>query len=263
MFNDIDRERAASIVSSALRKSSSIQSALGKEVMQPSQKWLSTEETSQLLSCYGIPMVKSFTASNFDEIEKIAKNFEGSIVLKAISPKIIHKTEAGAVKLDIKPEDARREAEKMSERLKAMGLEPEGFLIQQMVKNAFETFVGVTHDQSFGPVVACGAGGIFVELMKDISVRIAPLTDRDADEMISSLKSYPIIAGYRGSTGYDVNALKEIVLRVSSLVDDIPEIAEMDLNPVMLLQKGAYVVDARIRVAESKLPMLFGAKRTD
>jgi acyl-CoA synthetase (NDP forming) len=80
---------------------------------------------------------------------------------------------------------------------------------------------------------------------------------------LSSLKSYPILAGYRGSAAYDVNALKEIVLRVSSLVDDIPEIAEMDLNPVMLLQKGAYVVDARVRVAESKLPMLFGAKRTD
>ncbi len=81
--------------------------------------------------------------------------------------------------------------------------------------------------------------------------------------MISSLKSYPILAGYRGSAEYDVNALKEIVLRVSSLVDDIPEIAEMDLNPVMLLQKNAYVVDARIKVSESKLPMPFGAKRTD
>jgi acetyl coenzyme A synthetase (ADP forming)-like protein len=262
-FNDIDRERAASIVSSALRKETRIQSALGKEITQPSQKWLSAEETYQLLSCYGIPMVKSATASNIEEVEKIAKSFEGSIVLKAISPKIIHKTEAGAVKLDIRPEDARLEAEKMSERLKAMGLQPEGFLIQQMVKNAFETFVGVTHDQSFGPVIACGAGGIFVELMKDISVRIAPLTDRDADEMISSLKSYPILAGYRGSAEYDVNALKEIVLRVSSLVDDIPEIAEMDLNPVMLLQKNAYVVDARIKVSESKLPMPFGAKRTD
>jgi len=259
IFNDIDRERAASIVSSAL--STSIQTA--QEAMQPSQKWLSAEETQQLLSCYGIPMVKSSTASNVDEVEKVAKGFEGSIVLKAISPKIIHKTEMGAVKLDIRPEDARKEAEKMSVRLKGMGLQPEGFLIQQMVKNAFETFVGVTHDQSFGPVIACGAGGIFVELMKDISVRIAPLTDRDADEMISSLKSYPILTGYRGSAAYDVNALKEIVLRVSSLVDEIPEIAEMDLNPVMLLQKGAYVVDARVRVAESKLPMLFGAKRTD
>ncbi|MEM0118072.1 MAG: GNAT family N-acetyltransferase [Conexivisphaerales archaeon] len=267
VFSDINRERAASIVAAALGKErhgpfAQSASKIGKDP-ESSQRWLTPEETYQLLECYGIPVAKLAIAKSLDEVGEMAKKFEGNVVLKAISPRIIHKTEAGAVRLDVKPEDAKDAASEMTERLRASGIEPEGFLIQQMVKGAFETFVGVTHDQSFGPVIACGAGGILVELMKDISVRIAPLTDREADEMIKSLKSYPILTGYRGGARYDVDALKEVILRVSALIDDIPEIAEMDLNPVMLLQKGAYVVDARVRVAEMKLPMPFGAKRVD
>ena len=109
--------------------------------------------------------------------------------------------------------------------------------------------VGVVHDRQFGPVVACGAGGVLVELIKDVSVRLAPLTRRDAEEMVRELKSFPLLTGYRGASPGDVGALVEAVLRVSQLVEDLPQIAELDLNPILVHEQGATVVDARMRVA--------------
>lgn len=265
-YPDTKKEEAASIVSSALSKKAkpSITGIKTPDVLAEENKsgtWLTPEETMRLMSCYGIPVVKSITVNRAEDVEGAAKGLGGRVVLKAVSSAIIHKTEMGAVRLDLTPEEAEASAKEMTENLRKRGIEPEGFLIQRMLKGGFETLVGVTHDPSFGPVLACGAGGILVELMKDISVRITPLTDRDADEMVTSLKSYPILTGYRGGPKYDVDALKDIILRVSALVEDIPEIAEMDLNPVMLMENGAYVVDARVKVSETKPPLPFGAKR--
>jgi acyl-CoA synthetase (NDP forming) len=123
--------------------------------------------------------------------------------------------------------------------------------------------VGVTHDPVFGPIVVCGAGGILVELLKDVVVRITPLTDRDASDMIRSLKTFPLLNGYRGGPRYDVVALEEIILRVGALVEDLHEIAELDLNPVIVLPEGQGMsfVDARIHVAEALPPLPFGAKK--
>jgi acyl-CoA synthetase (NDP forming) len=109
--------------------------------------------------------------------------------------------------------------------------------------------VGVVHDRQFGPVVACGAGGVLVELIKDVSVRVAPLSKPDAEEMVRELKSFPLLNGYRGASPGDVEALVETVLRVSALVEDLPQIAELDLNPILVHAKGVTVVDARVRVA--------------
>jgi acyl-CoA synthetase (NDP forming) len=109
-----------------------------------------------------------------------------------------------------------------------------------------EMIVGVSHDPQFGPVVACGAGGVMVELMKDVSVRLTPLACEDAEEMLRDLKTFPLLEGYRGSPARDVVALEDIVLRIGALAEDIPEIAELDLNPVVVHERGASVVDARI-----------------
>jgi acyl-CoA synthetase (NDP forming) len=132
-----------------------------------------------------------------------------------------------------------------------------------MARPGIEMLVGVTHDPVFGPIVVCGAGGVLVELLKDAAVRITPLTDRDAREMICSLKTFPLLEGYRGGPRYDVPALEELILRVGALVEDIHQINELDLNPVIVLPEGQGValVDARIRVAEALPPLPIGAKK--
>jgi acyl-CoA synthetase (NDP forming) len=113
-------------------------------------------------------------------------------------------------------------------------------------------FVGVTHDPTFGPLLACGAGGTLVELVKDVSVGLTPLTKQDANRMVRTLKTFQTLTGYRGGPKYDVNALVETILRLAQMVEDFPEVAELDLNPLMVLRsgKGAVVVDSRIRVTE-------------
>ena len=147
--------------------------------------------------------------------------------------------------------------------LAAEGLTGTGFIVQPMVESGVEMIVGVTHDPVFGPIVVCGAGGVLVELVKDLAVRITPLTQQDAGEMIRSLKTFPLLSGYRGGPRYDVAALEEVVLRVGALVDDIHEIAELDLNPVIVLPEGqgVSVVDARVRVTQAVPPLPFGAKK--
>jgi len=151
----------------------------------------------------------------------------------------------------------------MLEKLGLAGLEGTGFIVQPMVKSGVEMLVGVTHNPVFGPIVVCGAGGVLVELLKDVVVRITPLTDQDASEMVQSLKTFPLLKGYRGGPRYDVQALEQLILRVGALVEDIHEIGELDLNPVIVLPEGQglALVDARVRVAEALPPLPFGAKK--
>ena len=151
----------------------------------------------------------------------------------------------------------------MLKKLESAGLKNIGFIIQPMVPSGIEMIVGVTHDPVFGPIMVCGAGGVYVELLKDVAVRITPLTDQDVGEMIRSLKTFPLLTGYRGGPSYDVKSLEEVTLRVSALVENIPEISELDLNPVIVLPegKGVSVVDARVRVAEALPPLPFGSKK--
>jgi len=130
-----------------------------------------------------------------------------------------------------------------------------------MISGGVEMLVGIAHDPQFGPVVACGAGGVFVELMRDISVRLTPVTRDDASHMIRSLKTYPLLTGFRGSPVYDVPALEDGLLRVSAMVEDLPQIAELDCNPFVVLERGAVILDARVRVAAIEPPPLFGVRR--
>jgi acyl-CoA synthetase (NDP forming) len=148
----------------------------------------------------------------------------------------------------------------MVEHIQSQGQSPSGFLVQRMVKKGVEMLVGVVHDPQFGPVVACGAGGVQVELLHDVSVRLTPLCQEDAAEMIRSLKTYPLLTGFRGAPRADVAALEAGLLRVSAMVDDIPQIAELDCNPFVVHEDGAVILDARIRVAAVGLRPLIGVR---
>jgi acyl-CoA synthetase (NDP forming) len=129
-----------------------------------------------------------------------------------------------------------------------------------MAPPGIEMIVGVVHDRRFGPVVACGAGGILVELLKDVAVRLTPLSEEDAGEMVNELRTAPLLAGYRGAEPHDVAALRDIILRVATMVEDLPQITELDLNPVFVHVRGATIVDARVRVAAVEPEPLVGGR---
>jgi acyl-CoA synthetase (NDP forming) len=138
----------------------------------------------------------------------------------------------------------------MRVRLAEQGIAVEGFLVQAMAPAGVELLVGATGDPLFGPVVACGAGGVNVALSRDVGVRLAPLTDRDASELVRELDVYPLLRGHRGAPARDVAALEDVVLRVGALADAHPAVAELDCNPVIVHRHGAVVVDARVRVTQ-------------
>jgi acetyl coenzyme A synthetase (ADP forming)-like protein len=214
--------------------------------------WLAADEVDRLLSCYGLRTVRSEPAATTGEVGDAAARIGSTVVVKAVGPDIVHKTEVGAVALGLAgPAEASGAAAAMAERIEAAGLTLEGFVVQEMVDGGVEMLVGVAHDPLFGPVVACSAGGTTVELVRDVAVRVAPITDLDAGEMVRSLRTFPLLEGFRGGPKVDVAALEETILRVGALVEDHATVAEMDCNPVMVLPHGTVVVDARIRVQEA------------
>jgi len=226
-----------------------IEAAMTRNVNRP--LWLTMKETAELLDCYGIRFVKTTVARNPAEIAALAPAIGFPLAVKLASSSIVHKTDVGGVKLDIK---TKQEAEsayvEISRRLAELGRENEmeGVILQQMVTEGIETIVGVTQDPSFGALIMFGIGGIYAELTKDIAVRLHPLTDLDAKELVSSIKMAKLFEGYRGSPPSDTQALEDLLLRLSALVEDIPQIAELDFNPVKVMSrgKGYCVVDARI-----------------
>jgi acetyl coenzyme A synthetase (ADP forming)-like protein len=241
-FADVRTDEAAAVVAAALARG---------------EGWLTPAEVAQICSCYGLPLIEQRVVSSVAEAGAAAAEIGGEIALKAIAPGLVHKTEASAVKLHLNGADAVREAAtEMSERLS-----PSGFVVQQMARRGVEMLVGVVHDPQFGPVVACGAGGVQVELLKDVSVRLTPLSNEDASEMIRELKTYPLLIGFRGSAPCDVAALEDGLLRVSAMVEDLPQIAELDCNPFLVHETGASILDARIRVTASEPKPLLGVRR--
>ena len=177
------------------------------------------------------------------------------VALKAVARGLLHKTDAGGVRLGLDGADAVRSAAgEIEHAVTRAGYELEGLLVQPMAPDGVELLVGVVNDHSFGPVVACGAGGTPAELIKDVSVRITPLTDLDAREMIRSLKTFPLLDGYRGAPRCDVAAIEDVVLRVSAIIERHPEIVELDCNPLIATADGAVIVDARVRVETTAPP---------
>jgi acetyl coenzyme A synthetase (ADP forming)-like protein len=225
--------------------------------------WLSFGDAADLLAAYGVELAPWAEAKTVAETAAAAGRLgPSSLVLKAIGPELNHKSDLGAVVLGLKgPGAVRREAAAMAERLASGGKPVESFLVQKMVEEGVEMIVGVVQDPVFGPVLACGAGGAAVELVKDIQVRLTPLTPSEALGMVEALKTYPLLRGYRGRPQADVEALIDLLVRVSAMVEAHQEIAEMDLNPVICGPSGAPVVDVRIRIADIAPRPAEGARR--
>src|SRR5262249_47819250 len=155
------------------------------------------------------------------------------VALKAVAAGLLHKSDAGGVRLDLDtPEAVREAAAEIEAAVIAAGHEITGLVVQPMAPTGVEMIVGVVHDLRFGPVLACGAGGTTAELIKDVAVRITPVTDLDASEMLRSLKTFPLLDGYRGAPACDVGAIEDVLQRVSAMVRAHPEIAELDCNPL-------------------------------
>ena len=214
--------------------------------------WLTTHELQQLLHAVDLKMAPGVVAHSADEAAALARVFGYPVVAKLVSSKAVHKTEVGGVRLHLASEDAVRAAyAQLCETARdVLGGTLEGVLVQPMVSAGTETLVGLTQDPTFGPLVAFGLGGTQVELYRDVAFRIAPLTDRDVDEMIQSVRGCALLQGYRNRPRADLAAIREVLLNVSYLGSEIRELAELEFNPVMVLPagQGCQIVDARARV---------------
>jgi acetyl-CoA synthetase (ADP-forming) len=198
---------------------------------------------------YGIPVTRFKVAANGEEAVEYADEIGYPVVLKIVSPEIIHKSDAGGVMVNLQNPSGVSEAyRKILENVRKYNADARivGVLVQEMAPQSTETIVGAIKDPQFGQTIMFGLGGVFVELLKDVSFRVAPITAGDAREMITQLKAYPLLKGFRNSPPADIDALVGILLSTSRLVMENPEIKELDLNPVLVYQKGAKTVDARI-----------------
>jgi len=223
-----------------------------KAIAERGEGWLTTDETAALLRAFGLPVAAGALAHTADEAAALAALFGFPVAAKIASPRLPHKTDLGGVRLNLANEaEVRTAFAELDACLRARVAADaiDGVLIQPMVAGV-ETLVGIAHDPVFGPLIGFGIGGVDVELLGDVRFRIAPLTDRDADELLREITHARVLHGYRGRPAADVDALREILLRVSWLAEALPEVAELDLNPVMAMQpgKGCRVVDARVRV---------------
>jgi acyl-CoA synthetase (NDP forming) len=212
--------------------------------------WLAPEGVRHLLALYGVPTIEQRIVSTANAAAAAAREIPGEVVLKVVAPGVLHKADVGGVRLRLRGAAAvKRAAQKMTESVRrSAGVEPTGFVVQRMAPPGVEMLVGVVNDPQFGPTVACGAGGTLVELLKDVSVRLTPLTRSDAASMLRELRSFPMLVGYRGSSACNVAAVEDVLLRIAALVEDHPCIAELDCNPVIATPAGAIVLDARIRL---------------
>jgi len=245
LLEDVDRDRATGLVAAATAHGDG---------------WMAPTAAAELLACYGIPLVEARFAQTPREAGRLARELEGAVALKAIAPGVLHKTEAGGVRLGVKPAAVEHSAEQIAAAFRKAGHEVERFQLQPMVPAGVEMIVGVVQDEHFGPILACGAGGTTTELLRDVAVRITPIAKGDAGRMVRSLKTYPLLEGYRGAAPADVAALEDVLLRVSALVEAHPQVAEMDLNPVIVHPRGAIAVDARIRLEAGASRKPLGAR---
>ena len=220
-----------------------------EKVKTEGRSFLLEQEAITVCKEYGIPITELRIATSAEEAAKYSKEIGYPVVLKIISPDILHKTDVGGVILNINNKEEVREAyNQIIEAVKnhKPDAKIDGILIQEMAPPSTEVIIGGIKDPQFGQTIMFGLGGTFVEVMKDVSFRIAPITKEDAQEMITEIKAYPILKGYRGQSPRDIDAIIEILLDTSRLVMDNQNIKELDLNPVIVYSKGAKTVDARI-----------------
>jgi acetate---CoA ligase (ADP-forming) len=230
----IDSDRAAAVIAHALGAGPG---------------WLSFEDTTAVLGAYGVPLARAHVAHSPHAAGRWAAALGGEVALKAIVPGLVHKRDVGAVRLGLHgASSVARAARELRSALEADGSVVEGFVVQAMADPGVEMLVGVVADPQFGPVVACGAGGTAVELLGDVQVRLAPVAPSEAADMVHGLRTFPLLDGFRGAPHADVAALEDVVARIGWLAANHPELAELDLNPVVVSPGGAVAVDARMRV---------------
>lgn len=211
-------------------------------------------EAKELLKKAGVNVVDTKLAASKEEAIAISQQMGFPVALKIASPDVVHKTDAGGVQLGLTT--AEQVAKGYDDIIKAIKeAYPEaniqGVAVQQMARTGVEVIIGMSKDAQFGPVIMFGLGGILVEILKDVSFRIVPLTGRDAREMIKEIKGHPLLEGYRGQEPVDIANLEELILKVSDFVEQYPEIDEIDLNPIFAYSDGAIAVDARVILGAS------------
>lgn len=223
--------------------------ATARSSTEPAAGWLDPEATRALLAACGIALPRAERVTTAAEVAAAAAAIGGPVAVKVVAEAIVHKSDVGGVALDLPDPAAATAAAREMQRRIAQPLE--GFLVQEMVPPGIEALVGVVHDPTFGPLIGFGLGGTAVEVLRDTTFRLAPLTDVDAREMVRAIRGFPLLSGYRGAAPVDLDALEDLLLRVSWLVETLPRIAEMDLNPVRLFPagRGLAVVDTRVRLA--------------
>ena len=219
------------------------------KLKEEGRSFLTEFESKELLKQAGIPVAKTKLAKNQKEAVLLSQKIGFPVALKMASPDVIHKTDSGGVKLSLNKTAEVKAA--YNEIMKAVRKQYpnaliHGISVQKMVRPGTEVIVGTSKDPQFGPVMMFGLGGIFVEWLKDVSFRIIPMARKDAEEMIKEIKGYPLLQGYRGKEPSNIPALVEMILKISHLIEENPQIKELELNPVFAYRDSALAVDARI-----------------
>jgi acetyl-CoA synthetase (ADP-forming) len=220
-----------------------------KKALSEGRKNLLETEAKTICLEYGIPVTKFKLAISSEQAVDFSTETGYPVVLKIVSPNIIHKSDVGGVLVNLKNEDEVRKGYKqILTNVKKHNAKAEivGVLVQEMAPDSTEVIVGSIKDPQFGPALMFGLGGVFVEVLKDVTFRIAPVTEEEAYEMITEVKAYPLLKGYRNTPPADIKSIVKILLSTSRLITDHEEIKELDLNPILVYEKGAKTVDARI-----------------
>ena len=220
-----------------------------EKVKSEGRSLLTEIEAKELLKQAGVSVVDTRLATSKEEAISISQQLGFPVVLKIASPDVVHKSDAGGVKLSLKT--SRQVGKAYDDILAAIRKEYpqakiQGVSVQRMARPGVEVIIGMSQDAQFGPVIMFGLGGILVEILKDVSFRIVPLAKRDAREMIREIKGYPLLEGYRGQEPVDVANLEELILKVSNFVEQYPDVEELDLNPIFAYSDDAVAVDARV-----------------
>ncbi|MFH0775475.1 MAG: acetate--CoA ligase family protein, partial [bacterium] len=236
VFADVDKARVEEILA---------------EAKSQKRAFLPEPLSHSILKAYGFPMIESRVAKDEEECLQSAQEIGYPVVLKIVSPDIIHKVDVGGVRVNIKNETELKDACRgISESVKSIKPEAEiwGFFVQKMADKGKETIIGMHKDPLFGNLLMFGLGGIYVEILKDVSFRMAPIRELGTHRMIEEIRSHKILEGFRGEKPSDIASIAECIGRLSQLVTDFPEIEELDINPLLVFEKGAKVVDARILI---------------
>jgi acetyl-CoA synthetase (ADP-forming) len=219
------------------------------QVKKEGRSILTEFESKKILKQAGIPVVETKLAKTQKEAVSLSQKMSFPVALKIVSPDVIHKSDSGGVKLSLNNvTEVKKAYDEILKKVKKQYPDAviHGVSVQKMIQPGTEVIVGTSKDPQFGPVIMFGLGGIFVELLKDVSFRVIPVEQRDAQEMIKEIKGYPLLQGYRGKEPANISVLVEIILKISKLIEENPQIKELELNPIFAYRNKAIAVDARI-----------------